>query len=148
MKIDGVLSVVPKPVRNGAWVLLGCAVLIGSMVGFTEATVGSGIGVHGETITGLGAGLIAGVLGAIWVLGLGYVFGDAKRRRMPPVPWTLIAALAPNLLGFLLYFVMRRPIASPCGQCGQLVAAEQRFCPWCGTRGPLTPDGENYASSV
>ena len=30
---------------------------------------------------------------------------------MRPVLWVLVAALFPHLLGFLLYFVMRHPIA-------------------------------------
>jgi predicted amidophosphoribosyltransferase len=41
------------------------------------------------------------------------------------------------LLGFLLYFVMRHPIAATCTQCGMTVSNHQRFCSWCGT--PLVP---------
>jgi hypothetical protein len=80
-------------------------------------------------------GLVAGVVIAIWILGLGYVYADARRRGMPPILWTLIAAFIPNLLGFLLYFALRRPIALPCPHCGQPTTAEQRFCSWCGYQG-------------
>jgi hypothetical protein len=154
MKFHEILSVVPKPVSKGAYVLVGCAVVIGPITGFIEATRGSGPGVHGaylpilESIAGLGAGLLVGALIAAWVLGLGYVYGDARRRTMPPTLWTLIAALVPNLLGFLLYLVLRRPIASPCLQCGQPITAEQRFCPWCGYRGASTPASETSSLSV
>ena len=86
-------------------------------------------------IAGLGLGLLAGVVIAIWVLGLGYVYADARRRAMPPILWTLIAVFIPNLLGFLLYFALRRPIALPCPHCGQPTTAEQRFCSWCGYQG-------------
>jgi len=86
-------------------------------------------------IAGLGLGLLVGVVIAIWILGLGYVNADARRRGMPPILWTLIAAFIPNLLGFLLYFALRRPVASPCPHCGQAMTAEQRFCSWCGYQG-------------
>jgi hypothetical protein len=79
--------------------------------------------------------LLAGVVIALWILCLGYVNADARRRAMPPILWTLIAAFIPNLLGFLLYFALRRPIALPCPQCGQATIAAQRFCPWCGYQG-------------
>jgi hypothetical protein len=80
----------------------------------------------------LGTGLLVGALAAIWILCLGYVYVDARRRAMPPVPWTLIAALVPNLLGFLFYFALRKPIAAPCPQCGQAVESGQHFCSRCG----------------
>jgi predicted amidophosphoribosyltransferase len=37
------------------------------------------------------------------------------------------------LLGFLLYFVMRQPIAATCTQCGKTVPNHRPFCSWCGT---------------
>jgi hypothetical protein len=88
---------------------------------------------------GIGIGLLVGVVMAIWALCLGYVNADARRRGMPPILWTLIAALIPNLLGFLLYFAIRKPIALPCPQCGRPMTAEQRFCSWCGYEGNSTP---------
>ena len=83
-------------------------------------------------LPGAGLGLLAGVVIAIWILCLGYVNADARRRGMPPILWTLIVAFIPNLLGFLLYFALRRPIALPCPHCGQATTAGQRFCSWCG----------------
>ncbi len=85
---------------------------------------------------GMGMGLLAGSLAAIWLLCLGYVYADARRRAMPAVLWTLIALMVPNLLGFLFYFALRRPLASPCPKCGNAIAAEQRFCSWCGLKEP------------
>jgi hypothetical protein len=80
----------------------------------------------------MGIGLLTGTLAAIWILCLGYVYADARRRAMPAVLWTLLAALVPNLLGFLFYFALRKPTASQCPQCGQMVETGQRFCSWCG----------------
>jgi hypothetical protein len=79
------------------------------------------------------AALVLGIALAIWLLCLGFVFADARRRDMRSVHWVLVAALFPNLLGFLLYFVMRYPIAATCTHCGMTVSNHLRFCPWCGT---------------
>jgi len=142
MKLREVLSVVPKFVRTFAPSLVALAILIGGIAGFFVGRADHRIHAHAassaamEPIVGLGVGLFAGVLAAGWVLGLGYVYGDARRRSMPAIPWTLVAAMVPNLLGFLLYFVLRKPIGSPCAQCGQVIVAGQRYCPWCGRQGP------------
>jgi hypothetical protein len=89
----------------------------------------------------MGMGLLVGALAAIWILCLGYVYADARRRAMPPVPWTLIAMLVPNLLGFLFYFALRKPLAAPCAQCGQAVETGQQFCPRCGRDTLASPTG-------
>ena len=71
------------------------------------------------TAIGLGVGLLVGAFFAFWLLCLGYVYADARRRAMPAVLWVLLAIFIPNLLGFLLYFALRRPLGSPCPNCGQ-----------------------------
>jgi Na+/proline symporter len=126
MSIRKFLDVVPKFVKTAAVVIAGGGVLIGLAVTLIDGKA---------VIAGLGLGLLVGVVIAIWILGLGYVNADARRRGMPPILWTLIAAFIPNLLGFLLYFALRRPVASPCPHCGQAMTAEQRFCSWCGYQG-------------
>lgn len=135
---ESFLNVVPKPARTTAYAIVACAALIGITVGIVEAYLSTPLAVAGDhffflwPILGFIMGLFVGSLFAIWILGLGYVYADARRRNMPHIPWTLIAAIVPNLLGFLLYFVLRKPFASPCPQCHQPVAADQRFCPSCG----------------
>ena len=61
------------------------------------------------TAIGLGVGTIA----AAFVLLAGYVYADAARRGMPPIPWTALAVLIPNGVGFVLYFLLRKPILHP-----------------------------------
>ena len=56
-------------------------------------------------------------LGA-YVLLVGYVFADAKRRGMNHVLWTLLAIFIPNAIGIILYFILREPIPVPCPACG------------------------------
>jgi hypothetical protein len=82
-------------------------------------------------------GFAVGLFAAAYVLALGYVYGDAARRGMPPVAWTLLAFLVTNLVGFLLYFLLRKPLLDPCGQCGRGVRQGLAFCPHCGQ--PLQP---------
>jgi hypothetical protein len=138
MSLQTVLETVPKPARTTAYAIVICAALIGLIGGIVEARLSTPLADIGDhfytlwTILGIAAGLFIGCLFAIWVLGLGYVYADARNRNMPHIPWVLIAAIVPNLLGFLLYFVLRKPLASPCPQCGQPIAAGQRFCPSCG----------------
>lgn len=76
-------------------------------------------------------GLLAGVGGGCYLLFIGYVNRDAKRRGMSPTLWTVVAIFIPNGLGFLLYFVLRHPLSSACPQCGNAVQAGFNFCPRC-----------------
>jgi hypothetical protein len=152
MRFREFLSVVPKPAKTVASCIFGCAVVIGLVAGFLEGqnpVHGFSVPIAGSiagAALGLLAGMAAGALIATWVLCLGYVYGDARRRCMPPVLWVLIAALVPNLLGFLLYFGLRRPIALPCAHCGQAITADQLFCSWCGQQRP-TSFGANVSQS-
>ena len=77
-------------------------------------------------------GLLAGIVGGVYLLLIGYVNRDSKRRGMSPVLWTLLAIVIPNAMGFLLYFVLRQPLRSACPQCGNSVRVEVNFCPRCG----------------
>jgi hypothetical protein len=130
MMLRRFLSIVPKAVQLWASVLMGCALLIGLIVGYKAADRGDVL----RTISADGgAALVVGIVLAIWLLCLGFVFADARRRAMRSVLWVLVAALFPHLLGFLLYFVMRQPIASTCTHCGQTTPLHQRFCSSCGT---------------
>jgi hypothetical protein len=63
---------------------------------------------------------------------VGYVYADAKRRGMRYVLWTWLAALIPNAIGIILYFVLREPLLINCTQCGTQVRPGFAFCPKCG----------------
>jgi len=68
-----------------------------------------------------------------WVALIGYIYGDAKRRQMRSVMWTLLAIFIPNGIGVILYFILRDPLAKPCPGCGHVEKAKFPFCPRCGT---------------
>jgi hypothetical protein len=129
MKLRNFFSIVPKAVQLWAWILLGLTFLIGLITAFTTSDQGAML--RTASIYGAAA-LVTGIWLAIWVLCLGFVFADAKRRGMRAALWVLVAALFPNLLGFLLYFVLRQPIAATCTHCGMAVPSHQPFCSWCG----------------
>lgn len=143
-------SLVPKGVKIAATVVFACALVAGPLIGVLQ---GHGAGLNNLSgmspgffapAIGLGMGLVVGTFVAFWLLGLGYVYADARRRAMPAVLWVLVAIFVPNLLGFLLYFAIRRPLGSPCSSCGNLISAEQRFCSWCGSQSlapPAAPGG-------
>lgn len=150
MKTDSFWSLIPKGVRIASAIVFVCALIVGPFIGACQGHVAglntlNGIppGVFASAI-GLCMGLLVGALVAFWLLCVGYVYADARRRAMPAVLWVLVVIFIPNLLGFLLYFALRRPLGSPCQNCGQLVAAEQRFCSWCGSQSfapPPAPGG-------
>jgi hypothetical protein len=71
-------------------------------------------------------------LGA-YVLLVGYVYGDARRRGMNHVLWTLLAIFIPNAIGIILYFILRDPVAVPCPSCGTPAKKGHAYCAGCGT---------------
>ncbi len=77
-------------------------------------------------------GLMAGSIIAFLALMIGYVSRDSRRRGMNPVFWTLVVILVPNAIGFIVYFLSRKPLQIPCQNCGQSSVAGFTFCPNCG----------------
>jgi len=76
-------------------------------------------------------GLLAGIGGGCFLLLIGYINRDAKRRGMSPTLWTIMAVIIPNALGIILYFLLRQPLSNACPQCGCGVQAGFNFCPRC-----------------
>jgi hypothetical protein len=66
-----------------------------------------------------------------------WVYGDATRRGMEPLLWTLVAVLGPNLMGLVVYLVVRKPLQVACRACGEAVTEGATFCPRCSA--PLHP---------
>jgi len=96
--------------------------------GAADALMGSGLSVHAMPWFGLALGSFT----AAFILSVGYVYGDAKRRGMPPFLWALVAFMVPNLVGFLLYFLLRKPLSQACAGCGRSIPSGLAFCPHCG----------------
>ncbi len=62
---------------------------------------------------------------------VGFIYADAKRRRMRHVLWTWLA-LVPYFIGVIIYFIMRDPLPTPCPNCHTDVPWNFAFCPGCG----------------
>jgi RNA polymerase subunit RPABC4/transcription elongation factor Spt4 len=78
--------------------------------------------------------LIAAPLGsllAFFIVMIVYVNRDARRRRMNVILWTLLVIFIPNAIGFILYFLLRKPVPAQCPQCGALAKPDFNFCPAC-----------------
>ena len=118
-------------VPRWAWVLAGIG-LISMFFVFTHAVA------HRPDAPPAAAriflGLVVGTLLACYFLAVVYVSYDAKRRGMNRVLWTAVAILIPNLLGFVLYCVLRQPMRCVCPQCGHSGQTRFNFCPQCGYR--------------
>ena len=74
---------------------------------------------------------LGGLILVIIALLIGYVNRDAKRREMSPTLWTLLVIFVPNLIGFILYFLLREPLRFNCPECGATVSARFNYCPSC-----------------
>lgn len=64
-----------------------------------------------------------------------YVYRDAKSRGMNATLWTLIAVLAPALIGFIIYLLVRGSYSDlKCPRCAAPVSEQYASCPNCGER--------------
>ena len=71
---------------------------------------------------------------ATWLLMVGYVNKDAKRRGMHSSLWTLLVIIlspAYFAIGFIIYFLVREPLPYNCPKCEALVGPRFNFCPNC-----------------
>ncbi len=91
-------------------------------------------------------GITAAVFMAAMVLLLGYIYADAKRRGMNAILWTLLIILIPKPIGFIAYFLLRKPLLLPCPKCGASVQQDFHFCPNC--RCALGPTCLNCGRSI
>jgi len=111
-----------------AWALAGLFLLV-----WLTVVVPLSLGAAEPPLWPLGGLLVfAGVVLSLWVLMVFYVNADAKRRQMNRLLWTLLVIFIPNAIGFIIYFLLRKPIAHPCPKCRAPLQAEFVFCPACG----------------
>lgn len=76
-----------------------------------------------------------------------YVYRDAKRRNMNAPLWTIIAILAPSLIGFIIYLLVRGNYSNlKCPRCDTTVTEQYVVCPKCGAK--LKPSCPNCSTPV
>ena len=83
---------------------------------------------------------------ASWILLIGYVNGDARRRGMRHVLWTLLAIFIPNAIGIILYFIVREAPMKNCPKCGTAVRGGFGFCQACGA--PIAQSCANCRGTI
>jgi zinc-ribbon domain len=82
-------------------------------------------------------GIITGVslVFAAYILMLGYVNRDAKRRGMNSALWTwfvlLMLPTSVGIIGLIIYLLVREPLPYPCPRCDKPVGPRFNFCPNC-----------------
>jgi Double zinc ribbon len=77
-------------------------------------------------------GIVAGLFLAAVLLLTGYVYADAKRRGMNALLWTLLVIVIPKAIGFIAYFLLRKPLLEPCPNCRWPIGSDFAYCPKCG----------------
>lgn len=76
-----------------------------------------------------------------------YVYRDANRRGMNAVLWTIIAILAPSLIGFIIYLLVRGNYSNlKCPRCETVVTEQYVVCPKCGAK--LRPSCPNCSTPI
>jgi RNA polymerase subunit RPABC4/transcription elongation factor Spt4 len=90
--------------------------------------------------------LVGGFFVAVIILMIGYVYADSKRRGMNALLWTLLVIFVPKALGFIAYFLLRKPLLIPCPNCGTEIGSDFRYCPKCGRA--LTPTCSHCGRSI
>jgi len=68
---------------------------------------------------------------ASYVLLIGYISRDVKRRNMSAGIWILIALVMPGGIGAIVYFLLRQPVMTRCPSCRTELASGLHFCPQC-----------------
>lgn len=76
-----------------------------------------------------------------------YVYRDANRRGMNAALWTLISILAPSLIGFIIFLLVRGNYSNlKCPRCETPVTEQYVVCPKCGAK--LRPSCPNCSAPI
>jgi len=126
-------SVIPKVAYVIAGIVLLCGYFVMRYAAIPSDPKSAGWPEGGKVLLSA----LVPLVGAAWVLLIGYIYGDSKRRLMRPWLWTLLAIFIPDAIGIILYFILRDPLPFYCSKCGASVNAKFTFCPSCAT--PLRP---------
>jgi hypothetical protein len=111
----------------GGWIAAGIVFLLGFLV----LAISFG-GRHAHVAFKIFFPIVFPLAMAGYTLLIGYVYGDARRRGMRYVMWTLLAIFLFNGIGVILYFILREPLLAYCSKCGAGVQPSHAFCPRCG----------------
>lgn len=60
------------------------------------------------------------------------IYKDASRKKMNVWLWMTAVMYIPNLVGLLLYFIVRKQHQKMCTNCNRSVGRDFEYCPYCG----------------
>lgn len=61
-----------------------------------------------------------------------FIKKDAPKHGLDPYLWMTIALYVPNLIGLIIYFVMRSQNNERCSKCDKSLKSDMNVCPYCG----------------
>jgi hypothetical protein len=149
------LKVIPKWLVIAVTVVFLIAVIAAVMVNLSGVVNNGAVWPTRNTNPVLASLAMAGMVALVavflvpWILLLGYVNRDAKRRGMNSTLWTLLCVMlmpAYVALGFIIYFLVREPLPYACPKCGATVGPRFNFCTTC--RCDLHPSCPNCKREV
>ncbi len=70
-------------------------------------------------------------LSALYMLMIGYISRDTRRRAMRARFWIVVCLALPGGIGAVLYFLLRSPLVRFCPACSTRVQPGYHFCPQC-----------------
>lgn len=73
-------------------------------------------------------GFAIAILGMIALL----VHRDASRKGMDPWLWATVATFMPNLIGVIIYLIVRYNVKKTCVACNKGLQGDFMVCPYCG----------------
>lgn len=134
------LKLIPKWLVATVTVLFLIAVIVAILANLSGVANNGAVWPTKDTNPVLASLAMAGMVTVVaaflvpWILMIGYVNRDAKRRGMNSALWTLLCiVLMPAYLavGFIIYFLVREPLPYACPKCGSMVGPRYNFCPSC-----------------
>jgi hypothetical protein len=128
-KFQDNLSVIPRGAKVTAWIIsLGVAALVSVL-----PRIPPNDNEHLPLAVRVLLPILSFTVLFVIIMLDGYVYGDARRRGMRYVMWTLLAIFVPDAIGVILYFILRDPMPVSCPSCSASVLSKFTFCPSCGT---------------
>lgn len=80
--------------------------------------------------------LLMVIIGVVLILHIAlgvYVYKDAPKYKMDRLLWVLIVVLVPNLMGLIIYLIVRsnKRTTKVCVGCGNNIDKDFKVCPYC-----------------
>ena len=127
------------------YVFIGLSVMVALLVGVAFTLIanpglypslgikaGHGLAEHERplffALIGLATVFLFGILATVATV----VYRDARKRGLDPWCWATVATFVPNLIGVIIYLIVRANVKKTCVSCGRGLQGDFVACPYCG----------------